>query len=284
VKRLLITALSLVPLLLGSVTYGGFWQLSFDSAHSGTLADKDGYGTGFTHRLPGTGASIPANDPNLTLDTANGQLILGSTRSDFNTTGWGRNLTGIEAPSLRVQGLGLQDFRVEARFDNVQVNQASDQIGIFAGASANLLLRGGVHEQNLGSSYQGFLIASENGADRSPGGGKLNLFRSGDDARFRMERLGGIWSFSWENLTTGATHQTTPFSDASLNAIDDYYFGVFNHDARNNTPQDAYLQYFSLWTGGDVNPVPEPASIAMWGLAGALGLVIARRRKRMLVT
>jgi len=30
-------------------------------------------------------------------------------------------------------------------------------------------------------------------------------------------------------------------------------------------------------------PVPEPASLAMWGLAGAVGLVIARRRKRVMV-
>jgi hypothetical protein len=31
------------------------------------------------------------------------------------------------------------------------------------------------------------------------------------------------------------------------------------------------------------SPVPEPSSVAMWGLAGAVGLVVARRRKRLMV-
>lgn len=33
----------------------------------------------------------------------------------------------------------------------------------------------------------------------------------------------------------------------------------------------------------NMTPVPEPAAIVMWGLAGALGLVAPRRRKRRMV-
>jgi len=41
----------------------GSINLTLDSPIAGTIADANGLGTGFTHRLPGTGSSIAANDP-----------------------------------------------------------------------------------------------------------------------------------------------------------------------------------------------------------------------------
>lgn len=277
------TALSLVLLtvLNGGVLQAGFVSLTFDSATPGTLLDKNGIGTGFTHRLPGTGAGIASFDPNMTLDTANSRLVLKSTRSDFNTTTWGRNLSGMEAPSLLIQNLGSQDFLMEACFANVLVNQASDQIGIFAGASADLVIRGGVHEQFQSSTYQGFMVTSKNGSDQGPAGGQLSLFHSGDDALFRMGRIAGQWFFYWENLTTGSHYQTASFSDASLDAINDMYFGVFNHDARNATGQDAYLKSFSIRTGDDVHAVPEPSSLAIFGVLSIIGMGKVRKRRSL---
>ena len=40
---------------------------------------------------------------------------------------------------------------------------------------------------------------------------------------------------------------------------------------------------FNFTNGDGFNAVPEPSAIAMWGLAGAIGIVIARRRKRTVV-
>jgi len=59
--------------------------LDFRGARPGTLADAAGAGTGFTHRLPGTGAALPAGDPNLRLRPGAGGLELTATGSDLNT-------------------------------------------------------------------------------------------------------------------------------------------------------------------------------------------------------
>jgi hypothetical protein len=82
VTRLLIAFLICAnPSLCRAIT------LDFNSPSPGTLNDTNGLGSGFTHRLPGSGSSIATNDPNLTLDTGASRLLVVSTRSDFNTTG-----------------------------------------------------------------------------------------------------------------------------------------------------------------------------------------------------
>jgi len=233
--------------------------LTFDSASPGTINDSTGQGTGFTHRLPGSGSAIAANDPNLTLDTVNGRLVVGSTRSDFNLTGFGRNLSGMEAPALLLSGIGGADFLVQARFSDLHVDQLSDQIGIFAGTSVDGLIRGGVHEGATG--YQSFVTNSQNGTDIVPGGGELNQFTAGQDALIEIGRIAGVWHFRWQNLSDPSfAGSVENLLIPDLNLANDLYVGIFNNDARNTTPQNAYLDYFVVRTGVDV---PEPSSIVL---------------------
>lgn len=145
-KGLWIAGLILVA-TVGQVQ-AGFISLNFDSSVSGTISDQNGLGTGFTHRLPGSGSALPSSDPNLVLDTVNSRLIVGSTRSDINGNGFGRNLEGMEAPGLLLSGIGTRNFSVEAVFRDLLVEQPSDQIGIYVGSSVDLVVRGGVHEQS----------------------------------------------------------------------------------------------------------------------------------------
>ncbi|QDU19787.1 hypothetical protein [Urbifossiella limnaea] len=73
-----------------------------------------GTGTGFTHRLPGTGAGLPASDPNLRLVLPSGRLEVTATGSDLNTL---LRLEQAEFPGVRLADLGFtggEDFEVAA--------------------------------------------------------------------------------------------------------------------------------------------------------------------------
>ena len=57
--------------------------LTFRQDGADGLRDRNGRGTGLTHRLPGTGHGLPADDPHLLLDPARGRLELTTTQSDL---------------------------------------------------------------------------------------------------------------------------------------------------------------------------------------------------------
>ena len=59
-------------------------SLGFSRSVAGTLQDKDGIGTGFTHRLPGTGSALAEQDSNIDVDLATGRMLLSTTNADFN--------------------------------------------------------------------------------------------------------------------------------------------------------------------------------------------------------
>ncbi|REK12642.1 MAG: PEP-CTERM sorting domain-containing protein [Planctomycetota bacterium] len=224
--------------------------------------------------VPGFG--LPANDPNLSLDTGNGHLVIGSTRSDFNLTGFGRNLTAMEAPALLMSGIGSGDFVVKAKFLDLHVDEASDQIGVFVGTSVDKVLRGGVFEQIPFGGYGTAFNFSQNGTDGAPTNGAVANFQPGQDGVFEIGRIGGAWHFAWQNLSNPVNSGSfTSFSVPGLDLENDLYVGVFNHDARNFTPQNATLDYFEVRTGVDV---PEPSSIVVFGVGIVGFLFIARRR------
>ncbi len=71
-----VTSLLSAAVLVGVLSSQSFaTTLDFDVPVPGTINDANGLGTGFTHRLPGTGAALPANDPNMELLTAPGRLL-----------------------------------------------------------------------------------------------------------------------------------------------------------------------------------------------------------------
>jgi len=271
-------AACLLTVFIASPVLAAVATLNFNAASPGTLNDSTGQGTGFTDRIPGSGSAIPANDPNLTLDTANGRLIVGSTRSDFANVGFGRNLAGMEAPGLFLNGIGSGDFKVQARFNDLHVDQASDQIGIFVGTSVDNVIRGGVFEDIPDGGYQTSFVFSQNGSDGAPTNGVLANFQPGQDGVFEFGRIGGVWQFSWQNLSNPISSGSfATFTVPGLDSLNDLYVGIFNHDARNFTPQNAYLDYFTVRTGVDV---PEPSSVVLFGL-GAVALLLAARRRRV---
>jgi hypothetical protein len=250
--------------------------LNFNRATAATLPDATGQGTGFTTRLPGSGAALTGNDPSLTLDTANGHLLINSTRSDFNLTEFGRNLTAMEAPAIFVSGAGSGDFMVRAKFIDVQVDQLGDQMGVFVGTSVDNVTRAMFFDIGRPGSYTVRFNYSLNGVDGPPTN-HLGLIESGDGV-LEFGRVGGLWRVRWTD-SQGSSAMVWNFTVPGIDSETDLYFGVFNNDARNTTPQVARLDYFQIGTG---TSIPEPASYALgfWVLLIVRGAVGANASLR----
>ncbi|MBX7165523.1 MAG: PEP-CTERM sorting domain-containing protein [Pirellulales bacterium] len=246
-------------------------SLNFDAPVVGTIGDNAGNGTGFTHRLPGTGGAIPANDPNLSLTAVPGKLRMNSTRSDFNQlNGFGRNLGNLEAAVVFVPGVGTHDFTMSALFEDVVVNGLSDQLTLLVGANQDATVRLGFHEPD-----QVFAVENFGSGDVGGAGTGLGAFDPGDNILLTVTRAAGIWSVSWTNQTNPATSGSlSSFTVPWLEAYDDLYFGIHAANARGFVPFTATIDNFTL------NVVPEPSTtlLAMIG-ATAVGVVAARRRR-----
>jgi hypothetical protein len=144
-----ICLLLIVVACASNLAHGSSILLSFDAPVPGTIADKFGNGTGFTHRLPGTGSAIPSNDPNMDLSAVAGHLTIRSTRSDFNHR---TNLSNAEAPGILIPGIGGQDFVAEALFRQVMLPSGSDQSHIYVGVANDKSYRAGPHQGNTFSA------------------------------------------------------------------------------------------------------------------------------------
>lgn len=244
--------------------------------------DVNGLGTGFTHWLPGTGGAIPRNDPNLNLLTIPGYLAFTSQRSDINQfNGYGRNLPNLDSPGTQLTNMVGRDFRIVAKFDDVDVPGLSDQLLLYVGTDADNVLRGGFHENGThdpsGNTGQ-FVLAGNSGSGDFgfPEIGLFETFTTGDDIVLSLSRIDGIWSLSWENLTNPAGNGSFSGIDMpSLDAASDLYVGIMHLDARNFSSQTAKLDYFRVEVGA---PVPEPSSVALGAFAGLMLLVGGGRR------
>jgi hypothetical protein len=226
-------------------------SLTFNSPVPDTLNDANGIGTGFTHRLPGTGSALPANDPNMDLVTAPGKLRLTSTHADINQPpygGTGNNLPILEAPGSYVPGIEDKDVVVKAIFEDVGVPNGSDQLLLYAGVNENRVIRAGIHAGNV------FIISANNGAGDINTFGALNAFSTGDDIEVTLSRRSGLWSLSWNNLTTLGTGSLPGVSFPSLDAEPDLYFGVHAANAGSEQSFSAQIDDFS------VTCVPEPST------------------------
>ena len=219
--------------------------LDFSSPVAGTIQDASGNGTGLTARLPGTGSSLPANDPNLALDTADGQLVVTSTDSDLNGQ---YQLDGGEYLGTSLADLGFtgrENFRVQITVLNTQYSENYDQAGIYVGTDSAHVFRAGwsilspnriaiTVGNNGGYDYRGIF----NGA-RAP--------MQGDNVILAVTRFGELFSVSIRNLThtdrSGMLLVQQPFF---LNGASNLYVGIFAANAQNNDPKVNILDSYKV--------------------------------------
>lgn len=223
-------------------------SLIFDSSAPETIADRNGLGTGFTDRLPGTGFDIPANDPNLDLSSNPGLLLLTSTYADINQNYFpgptANNLGQLDAPGFYVPNVSTQDLYVSALFRDVQVPNGSDQLCLYVGMSASNVVRAGFHNGNV------YLITENQGSgDQSPFVSDFDAFAPGDAVRLTFARNGGEWTLSWEDLTNPSASGSSPgVSIPWLDAEPNLYVGVLAADAGTTIPFTAHIDTFSVST------------------------------------
>src|SRR5690606_6704709 len=118
-------------------------DLNFTEPGASGLRDGTGAFTGLTARLPGTGALLPENDPNLLLDVSAGVLALGSTQADF-FGGAGLDAASMPGAALADLGFtGVEDFAVTAAFAPLPALEFIDQVGVYVGASRDAVTRAG---------------------------------------------------------------------------------------------------------------------------------------------
>ena len=220
--------------------------LNFFAAAPGTILDSAGHGTGFTSRLPGTGGSLAANDPNLTLNTVAGTVSLRSTGSDLNGQG---NLGAASFVGIPLSSVGIgasTDFAVSAAFKNVQYSQAYDQFGLFAGSASTSTFR-------VGGLATPSLIAY---TVQTNGTGDSNLQQSstfaptaGDNVIFTLSRTAGTWAFAINNLThpakSGSVGVTQP---AYLAGNSSLIVGIYATNPGNAASKTETISAFSIAT------------------------------------
>jgi hypothetical protein len=226
-------------------------QLAFDrSAPDAGVRDQAGIATGFTHRLPGTGTTLPDDDPNLKLDPDKGQLELTTTNTDLNTQYrlWEGEYLGVRLADLGFTG--PEDFAVSATFLNIPALEIVGQFGLFAGPASDQTIRGGLinsRRQETGRFTQ-FLVTNQDGKDFPPH--KVGLLETGTDLRMTLRRSGGRYTLTVENLTTGEASTLTPRGHpAFLDAARELYVGVFGANTQSEVRRTLVVKDFraTVW-------------------------------------
>ncbi|MBX7072872.1 MAG: hypothetical protein K1X71_06955 [Pirellulales bacterium] len=253
-RALLCVAMSLVT----SLAAANPLVLDFGAPVPGTILDAAGNGTGFTHRLPRTGADIPTNDPYLDVTTTPGLLRTTSTASNLN---FHVNLGIAVTPALYVTGVGAQDFAVSMMVRDIQVPNASDQLSIVAGAPNNDTLRVSLHNGEtyfFSRNWSGTSYHDDNTFATGHG-----AFAPGDDVLLSLTRRGGLWQMAWENITNPAANGQSPAVPLPwLDATPDYYFGISHANAASQTQMQNQLDYFLVNVGSaDVTKLAGDASL-----------------------
>ncbi len=191
----------------------------FDAAGLTGIVDSNGKKTGLTARLSGTGIGVTGNDPNLTLDEANSQLLLRSTRTDFNgQTGVGLTSTvGVKFSELGYTG--AEDFSVTAKFAPIQGLGDVDQVGVFVGSSATTLTRAGIFQS---ASPEGLGVHTQSGADVGPTFNQSS-FDLSDGLTVVISREAGDWSYLVDGVAVNPQAPNATF----LDGLSDLTGGVF---------------------------------------------------------
>jgi hypothetical protein len=223
-------------------------RLDFLQPAEGGVADAGGAGTGFTHRLPGTGDRLPLNDANLHLNTKKGQLELTTTNSDLNGP---LALHEGEYLGLRLADLGFtgkEDFAVTTTLLNIPALEFVGQFGLYAGARSDLAIRGGLIARRQPGQYRQFLVNTLNAKDRDLY--MVGLLSTGSDLRLTLKRAGGKYALSHENLSEGGASTLTIAHPDFLDDERDLHVGLFGANTQSKLRGKLTVKEFqvTVWT------------------------------------
>lgn len=229
---------------------------SFDFARPvpGTIGDAEGRGVGLTHRLPGTGAALPARDPNLRIDPDRGRLGLTTTRSDINTQ---VGLPTGEYLGVRLADFGFtgpEDFSISALIPQIPGLASVGQFGLYAGSRSDKIIRGGLISQPEPDRYLQFLVNNDGGKDSDIY--EVGFVTTGDDLKITLRRVGGKYSLVVENLTKRRSSTLAIAHPAFLDAERDLHVGLFGANTQSDMPKTLTIQQFDVkvWTVSPVKP------------------------------
>jgi hypothetical protein len=233
-------------------------RLTFDRPAPGGVRDATGAGTGLTHRLPGTGRRLPANDPNLRLDAAAGQLELTTTDSDLNTQ---YKLFQGEYLGVRLSDLGFtgkEDFAVTATFLDIPALEFVGQFGLYAGAASNRNIRGGLLSRKRAEAGQYTQFLVNNSAGRDTGFGKVGLLSTGTDLRLTLKRTAGKYALTLDNLTEGSSSTLTIRHPEFLDDEPDLFVGLFGANPQSKVRRTLVIKDFqaTVWIVSAPPPAP----------------------------
>ncbi len=259
---------SVAPLYVVKPT--GTLLLNFGSAVSGGILDSNGNGTGFPVRLPGTGASLPANDTNLVVDTVNGVLDVTTTSSDYN---FGNGLDVNENLGVALSTLGFtgtQDLNVTALFPQPFPGTASfDQFGVYVGQDTNYLTRDGSITFANKERFSENIAPGTNGIPANGGGQYFGFaFNSTIPMTAFISRTAGVWHYYIDGVQWDVLTQPDPTLDATTNLT----AGVFAEDVANGIHKTFLLQSFQARVFDKPNVKVNAAGGNLnftWNVAGA---------------
>jgi ferric-dicitrate binding protein FerR (iron transport regulator) len=221
--------------------------LDFRRIVDGPIRDAAGRGTGLTHRLPGTGFGLPQNDPNLTLDVAQGRLELLTTNSDINRQ---FKLDQGEYLGIRLAELGFtgdEDFEVTATIPSIPALQRVGQFGLYAGVRSDKNIRGGLISQKEGE-YTQFLVHNNGGRDADLY--RVGLLSTGDDLQLTLRRTAGKYALTINNLTAGGDSTLSIRPADFLAGTHELYVGLFGANTQSEVRRTLVVKEFkvTVWT------------------------------------
>jgi hypothetical protein len=218
-------------------------ELDFSNPRPDTLRDAAGLGIGLTHRLPGTGSSLPQLDPNLRLDPAARALRLTTTRSDINQQ---TNLAAGEYLGVRLADLGftgVEDFEVSATIPEIPGLEQVGQFGLYVGTRSNSNIRGGLISQNERDQYRLFLVNNDGGTDADIH--EIGVMNTGEDLKLTLRRRRGRYTLVVENQTRQSSSTLSiahrPFLDGAV----DLYVGVFGANTQSDVSKTLTIRKIS---------------------------------------
>jgi len=231
-------------------------SLTFPSGTNvpGTILDQNGNGTGFTDRLPGTGADYTANDANLDLSANSGFLTITSTRADLGTDPVA-DPDALEAYGLLLPNVGDQDVTIKALFRDIQVSgyHSSNQLTLYAGQSATQNIRAGIHYYH-DHDYALWSRNPDDGVTHAWTTPSDASWSDGDDVELTLSRQDGRWQLDWHNLTNDDSGTSDSFSLPWVdgNAL---YVGIHYANARSSTSRTSLVESFTVELGSNYHQV-----------------------------